>query len=421
MPPTPRIQVVSKTQFVFLLLVISTLFCSAQNKSELQKQRDELNKKIELTRKLIDESEQQQKVTTGQMQVLSQQIAFREELLHNIDREISGIDGEIGNTNKAIKDLEDQLQAMKEEYGKMVYQAYKNRSSYDRLMFVFAASDFNQAYKRFKIMQRYAEVRKQQVASIEKTQEEISAHLDTLKKSKSEKEKYAQQQQKEKGQIAKDKKAQAIKLTALQSEAKKLRDQQKKQEADRKKLTAKIEDIIRKEIEAAAKAAKAKSAASPGSTTSSTAFELAPEVKIMNTDFEKNKGGLPWPVGSGVVTSGFGKHEHPSIPGVMVNNNGMDFTTEKNSAVRSIFNGTVTSLFAIPGAGQNIIITHGSYKTVYSGLNRVDVKVGDTVSAGETIGTVLYNGEDNTLHFELWKVNAEGGTPQNPQLWLKKR
>jgi murein DD-endopeptidase MepM/ murein hydrolase activator NlpD len=81
----------------------------------------------------------------------------------------------------------------------------------------------------------------------------------------------------------------------------------------------------------------------------------------------------------------------------------------------------VTSIFNIPGAGQNVIVTHGSYKTVYSGLETVSVKIGDAVSAKQKLGTIMYDGEDYTLHFEVWKVGAESGAAQNPELWIKKR
>jgi murein DD-endopeptidase MepM/ murein hydrolase activator NlpD len=148
---------------------------------------------------------------------------------------------------------------------------------------------------------------------------------------------------------------------------------------------------------------------------------LAPETVLVNKDFEKNKGALPWPVSAGVITSHFGKHAHPSLAQVVVNNNGVDFTTEKGANALAIFGGKVTSIFNIPGAGQNVIVTHGSYKTVYSGLETVVVKIGDAVSTKQKLGTVMYDGEDYTLHFEVWKVGAEAGAAQNPELWIKKR
>jgi murein DD-endopeptidase MepM/ murein hydrolase activator NlpD len=68
-----------------------------------------------------------------------------------------------------------------------------------------------------------------------------------------------------------------------------------------------------------------------------------------------------------------------------------------------------------------VIVTHGSYKTVYSGLTNVSVSIGDKVATKEKIGNVLYDGEEYTMHFEVWKVNAESGTAQNPESWIKRR
>ena len=68
-----------------------------------------------------------------------------------------------------------------------------------------------------------------------------------------------------------------------------------------------------------------------------------------------------------------------------------------------------------------MIVTHGSYKTVYSGLNELSVKVGDKVTARQKLGTILFNGEESMLHFEVWKVGSEAGAAQNPEMWIKKR
>lgn len=420
-----------------LTLVFSIVF-SQSKKEDLQKQRDDLNEKIALTKKLIRESESNQKVTSSQLSILNEQLAYREQLLKNINRDITSIDGEIGNKESNIAGLNNELERLRQEYAGMIVQAYKNKSSYDKLMYIFASDNFNQAYKRLKLTQHYAEVRKQHVQEIEDTKTKIARNIEELQRDKQEKERLADAKSKEKEEIAKNKSAQQQKLTALQKEEKKLRDQQKKQEGDRKKLTAKIEEIIKKEIAEAQRKereraeAEAKKAAAAGNIgvkpdnktaapSTPKSIAAAPEVLALNADFEKNKGTLPWPVASGVITQRFGKHPHASLAGITVNSNGVDFTTEKNAAVLAVFGGTVTSIFNIPGAGQNIIVTHGTYKTVYSGLSSVNVAIGDKVSNKQKLGTVNFNGEENLLHFEVWKVGAEGGAAQNPELWLKRR
>lgn len=415
----------------FLLITNGT---EAQSKKELQKQRDELNEKIELTKKLIKESEKQQNTTTRQVQMLNEQLAYREQLLENLNEDISEIDGEISVKNEDIGKLQTQVEEMKDEYGQMVYNAYRHRSSYDKLMYIFASENFHQAFKRFKMVQRYAESRKRQTMMITSTQQEIRENVNTLELSKQEKETLAGKKAKEKEQVAANKEEQQKKLSELKKEEDKLRDQQKKQKSDRDRLTAKIQEVIAEEIrkENAKKAAEQKKAdaanatasKSTGSTTAKTtkvSTALAPETVLINADFEKNKGVLPWPVSAGVITSHFGKHAHPSLDQVVVNNNGVDFAAEKNASALAIFGGVVSSVFTIPGAGQNVIITHGSYKSVYSGLSEITVKQGDVISARQKIGTIMYDGEEYSLHFEIWKVGSEAGSAQNPEMWIKKR
>jgi septal ring factor EnvC (AmiA/AmiB activator) len=403
---------------------------AAQSKKELQKQRDELNTQIELTKKLIRDAEKMQKSTTAQVQLLNEQMTLREKLLQNINGDIKQLDTEITQKSSDIKKLKEQVEVMKKEYAKMVYNAYRNRSSYDKMMYIFAADDFHQGYKRFKMTQRYAEARKKQAEVITSTQREIEQTVIGLETSRKDKERLAQKKELEKREIEQNKREQQTKLAELKGEESKLREQQKKQQVDRDKLTAKIQQIIAEEIRKEEERKRAEAAKKGGVTAPSkdatasektTSVELAPETQLINADFEKNKGLLPWPVSSGVITSRFGRHPHASIAQVEVNNNGIDFSTESGAYALSIFGGKVTSVFTIPGAGQNVIVTHGSYKTVYSGLSEVTVKVGDTVDVKQKLGKVQTDGDQNTLHFEVWKVESSGGKAQNPELWIKKR
>jgi len=405
---------------MLMCLFVFSIIGFSQSKGELQKKKDDLTKKIEVTKKLISESEQQQKITTNQLQVLSEQIGLREELLSTINTEINGIEGEIQRKEETLRRLELQLNSMKDEYARMVVQAYKNRSSYDKLMFVFAATDFNQAYKRMKLLQHYADSRKKQVEMIAQTQEQIMQNLNELENVKTDRRQFAQSKTEEKNKIDTDKKKQQEKLSVLKSEEKKLREKVKKQEKESIDLANKIKKIIEDEMNRS-KPKPAPKIDDAGKVVVAPKLEVAPEVKIASSDFEKNKGGLPWPVNTGIITGKFGKQPHPSVPDNFFNNNGVDFTTEKSAMVNAIFDGEVTSVFYIDGYGENVIVTKGNYKVVYGKLSSVSVKKGDKVSVKQKIGTVMNDGEANVSHLEIWKVTAEGGTPLNPELWLKKK
>ena len=78
---------------------------------------------------------------------LNQKIAFRRELINTLSSEVSQIKKTVENQQKRITSLETQLKELKEEYKKLIYKSYVNRNKYDKLIYIFAAEDFNQAYK----------------------------------------------------------------------------------------------------------------------------------------------------------------------------------------------------------------------------------------------------------------------------------
>ena len=141
----------------------------------------------------------------------------------------------------------------------------------------------------------------------------------------------------------------------------------------------------------------------------------------MSKNFVSNKGRLYWPVERGEITSSYGKHKHHLVNTATVDNNGIDITTEKNAIVRSVFNGKVTSVLIIPGAGKVVMISHGEYRTVYANLQEAFVKKGDYVKSKQNIGKLLLKQSGiSESHFEIWKINSSGMNTVNPSLWLSK-
>ena len=145
---------------------------------------------------------------------------------------------------------------------------------------------------------------------------------------------------------------------------------------------------------------------------------MTPEGRALAASFSSNKGKLPWPVARGIVTEPFGENTIPGTSDVKINNPGIDISTPRNTEVRAVFNGEVSTVVRIPGAGRVVLLSHGNYFTVYSNLDEVFVVAGDKVDVKEAIGKVATDPESGAalLHFELW----ENTDNQNPQPWLSK-
>ena len=378
-----------------------------QTKDDLQKKRDKINKDIQFTSKLIKETSKNKEVAQNQLKLLNKKISLQQELIYSISSEANKINYQVQANQKKVGDLEEEIKKLKQQYASMIVSAYRNRSSYDKLMYVFAAEDFYQAIKRLRYLKQISSYRLRQAEVIKNSQLELQNKIVTLQQQKNEKSKLLGQEKSAQSELTSDKNDQLKSVSELQQEEKKLRDQLKKQEKEKDKLNAAIQKAIDAEIKASKK-------------TTSGDVAMAPEAKALSANFEGNKGKLPWPVERGVITEKFGKHPHPILSGIMIENNGIDISTTKDANVRSIFKGTVSSVFSIPGAGENVIISHGAYRTVYSQLSEVFVKKGDVVEVKQTIGKVL--ADDNTgkseAHLEIWKIEGIQTKKQNPELWI---
>lgn len=397
--------------FILCSLALNTLH--AQDKKDLEVKKKKLEKEIQLTSRLLKETEENKKESLSQLRTLSKQIKIRSELITTIAKEVEALTGEITGINKEMDTLEKEINAMKEDYAKLLQYTYRNNNSYQRLMFIFASSDFNQAFRRLRYLKEYNEERKKHAEEIIEKQKGLEEKRKELTLVKLEKEVLLTDKKKEQSNIANDKVTEQRIFNRLKSNEKKLKDDL----AAKKKATAKLNNaiasIIKKELEAAKKRARE---AGKVNATNNEALSMGTEAKSLSVSFEGNMGRLPWPVPTGIVSGKYGTHPHPILKGITINNNGIDINTPKGSRARSIFDGEVTSVVNIPGANKAVIIRHGNYLTVYANLTDVTVTRGQKIKLKDTIGMVANNIDNNNteLHFEIWK----GTEKLNPSNWL---
>lgn len=393
--------------FILLLAFCALSLCSlAQNKAELTAEKNRIEEQLATTSRLLNDAKKNTKAASSQVALLDKQIELREQLIRHHKSTIRSLERSVRGTDSEIRDLEGHITVLREEYAEMIRQAQRLKLSTNPLMFVFAAEDFSQAMLRFRMIQAYAEVRKRQAEEITQAQGDLRFSREALTQERASVEAALKDQKREMNALTADRESRNELLANLTSKERELRKTQKAQEKERKRLNDEIKRIIEAEL-------AAERASSVGE------YALTPEGKIVSEAFEKNKKSLPWPVNRGVVTGKFGRHNHPTIPGITIESNGIDITTDEGAAVFSIFDGTVSSVFSLPGAGTTVIITHGGYKTVYSNLTGVTVEKGTKINRGTKIGAVLKQSQGAEIHFEVWKVAGSERSPQNPTVWLQ--
>jgi septal ring factor EnvC (AmiA/AmiB activator) len=162
--------------FVMLLLVVSTGGALAQSKTELEKQKKQLQKDIEYTNKLLKGHRAKQEEDAFELVLMKAKINHGSTVdQYGCEPSIIGRTADQDRPVPLSIALEDDLARLKEEYGKMLYYTYKNQSQYDRLMFILSSKDINQAYKRVKYFQQYAKHRQEQVVAISAVQKDLNA------------------------------------------------------------------------------------------------------------------------------------------------------------------------------------------------------------------------------------------------------
>jgi len=391
---------------VFVLLLFISVDIHAQTSiSTLKKRKEQNAKDIAYTNTLLKNTLKTKNVSLGQLNLLNQRIKARQALLKSIENEISYMGSQIDKTNKEVKTLESELLKLKDQYAKVILYAYKQKNSYEKLMFLLSSKDFNQAYKRYKYLQQFSEYSRKQGQTIALKRETLETKLNSLNLAKKEKLVLLSEKTKENNSLTQEKSQQSAIVSKLKKKEKQLRKDLRKQQEYTKKLEKEIQRII-------ARAAKLASKKKTGTGK----FGLTPEEKVLSASFDKNKGKLPWPTKTGFISEKFGEHKHAVLKHVNVRNDGVNITTDAKSECRSIFKGEVTHILSMPGLNNVVIIRHGEFFSVYSNLSSVVVKKGDLVTAKEKIG-VVYTDQaqsETVLKFQLWK----GSTKLNPSLWL---
>jgi len=400
--------------FKLLLFIITVGFAadintaySQSNKEKLMKDKQKLEAEIAYTNKLLIETKKNTKLSLEQIIILNAKITQRQELLSIIIFQSDSLNVLIKQKTDSLDDLNTTLKTLKDNYANMIRFAYKNRSSYDRIMFIFSASDFNQAYLRLLYLKQYAEFRKKQTEKITQIQQQINIKLSNLELKKAELKILMNQQEKEKKLLLTEKEEKNKNIKELKIKESDLLKTLKDKELAAKKIQSLIEAIIAEEIK--------KTANKSGKIKSRSGISLTPVEVKLSEDFVENKGKLPWPTENGIITSTFGEHPHPLFPDVKVKKDGIDISTSNGANARAIFNGIVSGIFNKPNSDNKvIIIRHGEYLSVYINIAVVYVKVGDNVKTKQNIGIIDTNDAKTELELQIWY----GTTRQNPQDWI---
>ena len=430
-----------------------------KSRTQLERERRANLARIAEAGQVLTQTTQKKQASLGQLNVIKEKLTVKQGQIQHISTQLQGIETNVHQTVRQVLSTQEQLARLKAEYGRLLYTAAKTSGGYNQLLFLFAAESFNQFVLRLRYVRQYTEERQHQALRILGAQQQLSHELDGL----------TQQRRRQKSLLT-SQLTESRNLQGLKTEQDEVVQQLSQQEqglrqelAQRQQAVARLDDLIaqrvREEIARAAREARLAAAAArrraaraevaarrPAATRSrepetrneeadtanpeSDAPEdtradrrarrvaLTPETALLSSSFAGNRGRLPWPVARGFVAQHFGRHPHPVLRHVTVDNRGVDIQTNNGEPVRSVFAGRVLTVAQVPGMNTIVMIQHGEYFTVYAKLRAVSVREGQQVSAREEIGTAALDAEGTAqVQFQVWRNSAN----LNPEGWLGRK
>jgi septal ring factor EnvC (AmiA/AmiB activator) len=401
----------SRTLLFLVLFWIGTGVVLSQSttkrQQELEAQRVRLKNEIKQINELLFSSKKNRKNVVTEVEDLQVKLSVREELIKVTNAQVNLLTRKINLNERNISDQRKELEALKEDYAKMIQNSYASKSLQNRLMFLFSSENFLQAYKRIQYLKQYTQYRRKQgLAIAEKTQllQELNK---ALIEEKSKKLVLVEENKTVQEQLKKERNAQENLIKSLRRKERSLAAQISKKEKEARAIDREIDRLIRAAIAASNKAA--------GKTGKKT-FELTPEAKLIAANFEANRGRLPWPLDKGVVIQGFGRQRHPVVKTTTIQSNGVTIATAPATQVRAVFEGEVMSVVTFKGSNPSVLIRHGNYITVYKNLGKLYVKKGDKVKAKEAIGEVFTNQQTGKTEIQFSIFNNV--KVLNPKGWI---
>lgn len=425
---SPKFEVNSRVLLLFIVCCLLSIVSPAQTttkikKEQLQQQMKKLQDEIKTIEAALKNNNAKKEKSMGEILSLQAKIKSRENLIGNINNQIGNLDETIDKTEVEISTQSTEVEKMKADYARMLRTSYANTTLQNQTAFLLSSTSFYNALHRYNYLLKIAEYRRGQAKAIQVSIDELKHKKENLQENKEQKENLLVKQTAQKEELESEKKEKDAAVAQLMEKEKKLRKAQVEKNKAATQLNGRIQAIIEDEIRQARKKAEEQARKNPGTTRdvsikkgTSETMPLTPAEQALSKDFSNNQGKLPWPVERGHVVSQFGKHEHPLLKNVMVENNGVDIKTEAGADARTVFGGTVVSVFYLPTTQNCVIIKHGEFFTVYSNIENVTVKTNQTISTKQSLGKLHTDkNEDLTkVHLEIWK----GKDKMDPELWL---
>lgn len=354
--------------------------------------KQHLWKRIELTESLLQETVDQAEASVIQVNLLTQQIRLREQLIFALTREIDTLDRRITQTQEEMTVWENTLVRLKENYAHTVRTAYQSFHADNFWLSLLSAGSLSEAYYRSIYFVQFSRFRNNQLEQIRLKQAGLTRRNRELEEMKGAIQEQIDRKSAEIDKMIASRHTQENMVQSLRGQARNYQLQLREEQQILRNFIRSMDENFGQEGEL---------------------LEMSDEGEV----FSRQKGFHYWPVpyNRGIIIGKFGKSE--DVFGNQIHHDGIYIRTPIGQSVRAIFQGEVTGVQEVPNQGWMVILAHGPFRSVYAHLAEVQVKKGMMLGANEVLGTVRTDPRtgDTTLHFLIYQIPA---TFVDPQAWI---
>ena len=381
-----------KGLFGILLLIFVNLSVFAQDKSDLYMQQ------IAITDSLINYFEQIN-YSEEAVFLLQSKTDLHEQMQKGLSFQLEQLNKEISNHMEYIKSLKFAYETEKAQYAKVVVAMYRYYMFSKKFFGYFINDSFYTFYNRYNYLQRLSEFRKHRINRILVLTRKIDSSLVILENTEN------------------NRLTVLAKISNNMFQLKSVMERSK----NRKKILEQNRALLRKSSNVAILDEQQESDHLQKAIVNKLDFNndietLNDSIATINDWFRKRKGKLNWPVKKGVILRKFGDYPHPVLPDIKVRNNGIDISCAAGQKVYAIADGIVSHIVVIPGQKSTVLIRHGNFYTVYSGLIGINIAKDDLLKAGDVLGLLPTERKYHTLGFQIWHDKER----LNPEVWISK-
>ena len=382
-----------------MMLLLAAAPASAQGDLEQSRRR------LEEIRRERDRLQQQQQRLQGQVHDVNDELSNIERqrqstqrIVNEIERQISGLSSQLDRSSAELILAEDNLAERRAVLHRRLVDIYKRGALYT-FQALLAAESFGDLLSRYKYLYLTSRQDRALVTDVEHLRNRVAQQRNKILDVRQQLDRSRQEREAEYSKYSELARARSRRLSQLQRSARST----ERRLAELKKDESRLNDLL-----AALERAR-RDEASRG---------LRGATPLPGSITTADLGRLDWPV-QGAVVYRFGRDTLPS--GGIIRWNGIGIAADPGTPIKAVEAGKVRLVGQFGTYGLTVVVEHGNgYYSVYSHLQSAAVKLGASVTRGQSIGTV--GGENSDygphLHFE---IRGENQVALDPTEWLRKR